>query len=170
MAQEDAVANAPIVIDTYHARIHEGTSWKFTQTYSAVGNGDVVDTIMVALGALHCVPKLEAGGGALAEFHEVSSYTHGTSLNPVNRNLFKTHATSIFFHASASINVSSRSLFTGVIGSAGGFFTPGAGGESNFPEFVLKPGVYALRFTNVSGGADNFTVDFDFYTPSNAGD
>lgn len=170
MPQVDSISNAPVVIDTYHQRIHEGSAWKWTQTYSAIADNAVRDSLIITHGAIHVVPKMSVAGEAIIEFHEVASYTNGTSKAPVNRNLFKTHVASVSFHAAASMNVSSRTLFVGQAGGVGGFFIPSAGGDTNFPEFILPGGrVYSLRFTNVSGGASDFTAAFDFYETGNAG-
>lgn len=166
----DPTANANVVLDAFHARIHEGTAWHWSHRYDAVANGAVVTTVLQVFGVAHLVGRVDGGGAAQVDFLNVSSFTDGTSIAPTNRNGFKSHVASMIVHHTASLNVDGDNIVETIIGGAGAVAARAGGGDSgDFAEFLLPEGTYAVRLTNVSGGAADFAVNLEWYNPGNVG-
>ena len=165
----DPTANAPVILDAFHARIHEGTAWHWSHRYQDVANSAVVDTVLQVFGGAHLIGRVDGGGAARVDFIEVSSFTDGTSKGPFNHNGFKTHVASMIVHHTASVNVIANNIVETLLGAAGGVGKAAGGASGDFPEFILPGGTYAVRFTNVSGGAVDFGVILEWYDPGNAG-
>lgn len=169
----DQTANANVSIETFHARVHEGTAFHWGKRFTGITSGQTVDIIIeVNTGALHFNGSVIGAGLADIDFVTVGSYTGGTSLGAVNRNTFKEHASNADVIYSASINVVDAIILETIVGGAADG-DEGAGGipgrTGDFNEFVLRPGTYGIRFTNVSGATARYSANFEWYEPSNAG-
>lgn len=164
----DPTANAPVVLDAFHARIHEGTAWHWSHRYMGVASGAFISTIIDAKGTAHFRGWVEGNGQALVDFLEVGSYTDGTSTGAVNRNGFKTHVSSLIIHHTASLNVTNGNIVETLI--AGGEKNQGVGGETgDFAEFLLPAGTYSIRLQNWNAGTADYAVQLQWYEPGNAG-
>ena len=167
----DRRANTHSILDNFHFRIHEGTAWSWTHRYEDVAAGATIDTIFeLSAGEMHLLGQVIGGAAARVDFMAVSSFTNGTSIAPHNHNgEFASHISSAYFHHTASVNVVGAVIVETIVGAAGAAGKAAGGNTGDFPEFLLEEGIYAVRFTNVSNGAADFVVDFEWYEPTNIG-
>ena len=167
----DRRANTHAVLDNFHYRIHEGTAWHWSHRYESVADNATIDTIIVVAGGeMHLIGDVTGGGAARVDFLQVASFTDGTSKASVNRHgEFLTHVASQYVQHTGSVNVSSGNFVETIIGGAGTSGKAAGGDTGGFNEFLLEEGTYAIRFTNVAGGAADFAVNLEWYDHTNIG-
>lgn len=166
MPQVDSLANAPIVIDTVHAHIHYGRAFFASDVRTVVDTGISRAIIDVASGAsAHIDFEIKTEGRAISTLKEVGSYSNATSFATINRNLFSDIVPDVSVLFGGSLEVTSASLFRGLIGSGDKNNNVGGGVGGAFYELILKPGIYALDVQNLSGSTNYVAIEVDWYEP-----
>lgn len=167
MTQVDTIANAPIAIDVWHHHIHSGRAFVYGVRHTAVTNDAVADLLIrvpASYGA-HVNFEIAVGGDAWIDFSRVGSYSGGTVLAGHNRNFFSSNVASMTFVGSATIEVNTDTIYTGIM--PGGQRRQASGGQhGDFNEIVLNEGDYLMRVTNKSGSAADIGISVHWYEPT----
>jgi len=157
-------ANALVFIDTIHNRIHRGQFFSLDNFNSALANSGTIDVLVKVTTGVHVRAIASAGGDARFQLFEGTTVSaNGTPATPVNRNRFSALTAVTQFFTGPTITADGTALLDTLLpGGTGGIFSGGGGGQT-FEEFVLAPGNYLLRLTNISGSTQPANVQIDFY-------
>ena len=157
-------ANALVFIDTIHNRIHRGQFFSLDQFNTGLAAAGTIELLVKVTTGAHVRLTAAAGGDARLQLFEGTTVSaNGTPLTPVNRNRFSTLAAVTQFYSGPTITADGTSLLDTLLpGGTGGIFSGGGGGET-FEEFILAPGNYLVRLTNISGSTQPANVQVDFY-------
>ena len=165
-----------VTIGHAHSKVHQGTYYNASHYFSAVSN-NADALLLLKLGSKSCHSVIQIGitGDSILKFHEAPTLTaDGTSISVVNHNRTKALqspayvATTTAFHT-PTIGDSPLNYGTPLIP---GFVLPGGtkdkgGGaiaEASGEQWVLAASTnYLIRVTNISGSAQNISIDIAFY-------
>ncbi len=167
--QRDAIANAPIMIDHAHANGHAGRTFFVSQT-NLVANSGYLRTIMSVPSGSYAHANFKADSEALAllSVRAVGSYSHASSLRISNSNFMSPQSSSVGMFSGGSLEVTSATIMTHLLGS--GKSGQAIGGNISSPfEFIWKgPYTVAFDIQNI-GVVDKMLSCFVFWYEPNKG-
>lgn len=167
MAQLDAIDNATVVIDPFHHNIHAGRVFLCNALYAAVAD-DAFARMIVEIPAgygIHIQPSVTVEAKAYVIFKQVGSYSNIASVTALNRNFFSSEASSVMLFTGGSLEVTSATLST-VLFPAGAKNKATGASDGSFAEFNLNAGIWAVDVQNKSGGAQDMSIELDWYEPA----
>lgn len=155
--------DAGVVIDAIHARIHRGQLFEHDEVNAALASAGTIELLLIVTTAAHLRFHAAVGGDTRVQLYEGTTVSaNGTQRTPLNRNRFssKTPVTEVYFSPTITTD---GSLISDQF-SPGGTGPLSAGGESGtWEEWVLNPGNYLLRATNISGATTFVHLEVDWY-------
>lgn len=167
MAGVDNLDNALVIIDAIHAAIHKGLMYQsdvVNETLGDPGNLDVL--VRVPAGkAAHLRSQASVGGNCRLFMYQGPTVTDdGTAVARHNRNLFSSNESNTLVFSGPTTSALGTLLPDGII--PGGIKGAGSGAQAgSFEEWVLPPGDYLVRLTNISGGVQPVSIALDWYEP-----
>lgn len=166
LVDETADADALVLIDVIHNRIHRGHFFSLDVVDAALINtGTILILVRVAAGkSAHIRFEAAVGGDARLEmFEDPTTSADGTAITPLNRNRFSSNVATTLFFSGPTVTADGTSLSDKILaGGAGIFLSPGSEG-STFKEWVLNEGDYLVRLTNISGATQPAHLQTNFY-------
>lgn len=162
-----ADSRALVTMDTRHNRIHRGQMYEYTEVDAALANAGTIELLLVLTAGAHMRFASVAGGDARVQLYEGTTVSaNGTQRTAQNRNRFSSNTPDMAIYFSPTITGDGTLISDGILpGGIGGLFS-GGGSSDIFEEWILGPGNYLLRLTNISGGAQPCSVQVDFYEDS----
>jgi hypothetical protein len=156
-----------VVIETAHARIHEGVLFGASHfVLSLASNADIEILIRIpALEHTHIALHVGCGGNAEVEFFEAPTSTaDGSALARVNRNRLSANTATMLVFEGPTVTVDGTQLAVGFVpGGTGGNAIGGS--LDTFGEWILDPNDYLVRLTNRAGAAQPAAVSLMWYEP-----
>lgn len=168
VASVDGISRALTQIDVIHARIHEGLFY----------TASFIDPAVVASGTLELLIRVPAQVGAHARFtasiggdgqgqlfEAPTTSADGTPLAAINRNRFSGNTADVLVFGGPTVTGDGTQL-TNILIPGGTFISAGGEGKT-FDEFVLAPGDYLARLTNLTTGDEPAGLQLAWYESAN---
>jgi len=164
------ISQGDVTIDVIHQHIHDGNLFSIDTYNGSLGSNAFIDLLAVTSSITHLRYIAGCGGDGLITIYEDTTSVPASPedvLPSINRNRIRAAK------VTSSILVYRNPVLSSPLGIliAGPVFVPGGHGGSapgaqseGWGEFILKPNSnYLFRIQNVSGVADDFGVQLDFY-------
>lgn len=160
----DGISRALTQIDVIHARIHEGVLFTASAVNPAVGASGVLELLIrvAAQSGAHTRFSVSVGGDGQGQLFEAPTTTaDGTPVAEINRNRFSpiVPVTNVF--EGPTITADGTEL-TNILFPGGTFISAGGQGQT-FDEFILSPGDYLARITNLTTGPEPIGLQLSWY-------
>jgi len=156
--------NGVIVSDEIHARIHIGQYFSASFIDTSVTNGEINNIVLVVGGVTHIRFRADANVNTLLQAYSAPAYSGGTPVTPVNHNQLSSlvSANSLLTAPTVSDPGTLIEDWLALGGSGGG---RAAGLTDTVEEFIIAPGDYLFRTTNLTSSAGLLHVHFSWYEP-----
>lgn len=160
---EEEGANALVVIDTVHDRIHRGQMFSASFVNAALGSAGTLEVLLVVTGDAHLRLKGSSGGDGRLQIYEGTTVSaNGAALSLPNRNRGSALSTTLAAYSGPTITADGTLLYDTIIpGGSGNFSGGGSGGF--LEEFDLVAGNYLIRLTNIAASAEPCSINVDVY-------
>lgn len=156
------------VIETDHARVHEGVSFIAGGLFTGIANNAVVEFLIQSASIIHFLPNVSVSGDAEVYLFEDTTFSAaGTPVTKFNKNRNSTKVSDAVITHTPTITADGTQFPPNFIpGGHGGIAIGGEdGGYSR--EIISAIGkVYLLRIKNVSGIAATICPKIEWYEPS----
>jgi len=161
-ATVDRVSNNLITIARVHHETHEGELYDADHNFTAIADATSVYVAWTTPSGVypHISYEVSASGDCTVVLLDGLTYSGGTAITAFNRNMNYADKTGVFVHTPTS-PTGGTEKFPWFIPAGG---KKGGSGGYDFPEKIYEPNtLYALKVTNISGGAINVGVSIAYY-------
>lgn len=163
IVDQTADARALVTVDSVHNRVHRGQLFSIDQFVLGVANNGSIDFLIRVTTALHISPRGSAGGDARMFIYEGPTTTSdGDTATAKNRNRSSSKVTVSEFFTGPTVTDVGEEL-SDILIAGGGAGNSSGGKASTFAEWVLDPGDYLIRLTNIAGAAKILHLELDLY-------
>ena len=154
--------NGIIVAEEVHARIHLGQFFSASYVDTSYTNGEVADLVLEVGGITHIGFIADADVNTLFQAYAAPSYSGGTPVTPTNHNQLssKVSANSVIQLPTVTDPGTFIEDWLAAAGSGG---SRGGGGVDLSREFIIGPGNYLFRATNLTANAGVLHIHFNWY-------
>lgn len=155
-----------VVADEYHTRIHLGQFFTSSYIDLAFTNGEVANVVLeLASGTAHIGFRAVADVNTLFQVYSDPAYSGGTPTTPVNHDRLSDKVSAVTQIQLPTVTDPGDYVENWLaIGGSGG--SRGGGGTDVEHEFIIGPGNYLFRATNLTSNAGLLHVHFNWYEPS----
>lgn len=168
----DRISFGGIVIDTLHARIHEGVAFTASALSASLADEDNLDMLLVTPphgeGGVHLrVSAGLTGDGELRIYEGTSVSANGTELDVTNRNRRSSNVSGVSAFQDPTVDTLGTLIVGPSLLPGGRNFRATAASASTLGEHILKASTnYLIRLTSEAGQARRAGVEVLFYEAS----
>lgn len=161
---DTADCDGVVVIDTIHDRMHRGQFFTAGLVNLALANNGTLELLLRVSTGAHVRFAANNGGDARVQLFENATFSDpGSAVTRVNRNRFSSKTAKTLISSAPTISDDGDSIFDKVLAGGSGFFFTSGGELGSFEEYILSPGDYLFRLTNLSGSTQPADLQLDFY-------
>ena len=157
------------VIDTEHARVHEGKAFIAGGLFPAIANNAVVELLLEPTNSMHAIMQIAAGGDCEIHLFEDTTKTVGTPIVAFNKNRYSLIVSgAVLSHTPAGTGDGIEFPPALLPGGSGG--NAGGGTSGGFAREMILNGTkkYLVRVKNISGIAIFISSNIEWYEPNAA--
>lgn len=158
--------HAVATMSDIHAHIHAGEMFASSSLDLAIANNASIDVLVrvASGGSAHLRPTIGVGGNTHTFIYEDPTISaDGSAISRINRNRFSLSTSNTLVFSGPTVTDVGDLLAETFTPGGGVFIASGSSQQLFENEWVLSPGDYLIRATNISGSAKAMSIFTEWY-------